>query len=190
MVLSNRYDGPRTAGAVGSPLAGVECDVVDEHGVAIVGDAPGELRVRSTQMFSRYHNDEDATRRSFDEHGRFKTGDTVSRDETGTFRILGRTSTDIVKSGGYKLSALEIEESLRAHEAIADVAIVGVPDAEWGERVSACVVLRAGATLSIEELRTWAKERMATYKVPRELRVMDSLPRNAMGKVMKGALRG
>jgi malonyl-CoA/methylmalonyl-CoA synthetase len=120
--------------------------------------------------------------------------------EDGYYRILGRTSIDIIKSGGYKVSALEVEEVLRTHPAIGDCAVVGVPDPEWGERV--CVaVLEAGdgwlteergpaaEALTLEVLRAWAKERLAAYKIPRELRLLDELPRNAMGKVIKTEVR-
>ena len=103
---------------------------------------PGELRVRTPQMFSAYHGDAAATAASFDEEGRFRTGDTGTRDADGVVRLLGRTSIDIIKSGGYKLSALEIEAVLLEHPAVAEVAVTGVPDATWGERVTAWVVAR------------------------------------------------
>jgi malonyl-CoA/methylmalonyl-CoA synthetase len=172
MALSNPYEGERVPGSVGTELPGVEIDIVDD-----------ELRVRSPQMFSGYHGDRAATEASFDEQGRFRTGDVGVRDERGYVKLLGRASSDIIKSGGYKLSALEIEELLREHPAIAEVAVIGVPDETWGERVCACAVLRE--PLELESLRAFCKERMATYKVPRELRVLSELPRNPMGKVMK-----
>jgi malonyl-CoA/methylmalonyl-CoA synthetase len=104
--------------------------------------------------------------------------------------VLGRTSVDILKSGGYKLSALEIEEVLREHPAVAEVAVVGVPDETWGERVVAVVVAVAGraSECAADPLRAWAKERMAPYKVPRDVIVRDALPRNAVGKVVKPEL--
>src|SRR5262249_6608679 len=113
-----------------------------------------------------------------------------SIDPDGYVRILGRTSVDILKSGGYKLSALEIEEALREYDAIAEVAVVGVPDAEWGERVVACVVARPGRgeDCRVEPLRAFAKTRLAPYKVPRAVVVMKELPRNAVGKVIKPEL--
>ena len=188
MALSNRYDGPRIAGAVGVPLPGVEVDVVADNGTLAPDGTPGELRVRSPQMFAGYHGDAPTTEASFDAERRFRTGDTGVRDEQGIFRILGRTSVDVLKSGGYKLSALEIEDVLREHPAIAEVAVVGAPDAEWGDRVTACVVLRPGVSLELAALRTWAKERLAPYKLPRALHVVDALPKNAMGKVQKKAL--
>ena len=108
--------------------------------------------------------------------------------EDGAYRLLGRTSIDIIKTGGYKVSALEIEDALREHPAIADVAVIGVPDDDWGQCVAAVVELRDGTALSLAELREWLKPRVAPYKVPRDLRVVAALPRNAMGKVNKPAL--
>jgi malonyl-CoA/methylmalonyl-CoA synthetase len=189
MALSNPLEGPRVPGAVGRPLPGVTVDLVGDDGRICATGEPGELRVRTPQMFSGYHGDPEATARSFDGEGRFRTGDTGVRDEDGVFRLLGRTSTDVLKSGGYKLSALEIEAALREHPAIAEVAVIGLPDETWGDRVTACVVLRPGQALSLDQLRGWARERLAPYKLPRELRVLDELPRNAMGKVQKGRLK-
>jgi len=108
--------------------------------------------------------------------------------EDGTIRLLGRTSVDILKSGGYKLSALEIEEALGAHPDIAEIAVIGTPDPVWGDAVTACVVTRADAALDLEALRAWARDRLAPYKLPRALRRMAALPRNSMGKVQKSVL--
>jgi malonyl-CoA/methylmalonyl-CoA synthetase len=105
--------------------------------------------------------------------------------EQGSYRLFGRTAVDIIKTGGFKVSAIEIEEVLRRHPAIAGCAVVGVSDQEWGERVAAAVDLGAGATLSLAELQLWAKEHLAPYNVPRALHVVDTIPRNAMGKVVK-----
>jgi malonyl-CoA/methylmalonyl-CoA synthetase len=105
--------------------------------------------------------------------------------ENGYYRILGRRSVDIIKTGGYKVSALEIEEVLRTHPAIAECAVVGVDDADWGERICAAVELRGDADLSLEALQAWSREHLAPYKLPRALRHVDALPRNAMGKVTK-----
>jgi malonyl-CoA/methylmalonyl-CoA synthetase len=116
--------------------------------------------------------------------GWFRTGD-MGVVERGAYRLLGRTSVDIIKTGGFKASALEIEEVLREHPAVAECAVVGLQDPEWGERVAAAVELRAGAALSLDVLQGWAKERLAPYKVPRALRVVGALPRNTMGKVVK-----
>jgi malonyl-CoA/methylmalonyl-CoA synthetase len=189
MALSNPLAGPRLPGAVGLPLPGVTVDLVGDDGSPCAPGEAGELRVRSTQMFSGYHGDPRGTASAFDQEGRFRTGDTGTRDGAGVVRLLGRTSTDVLKSGGYKLSALEIEDALRAHPAIAEVAVIGLPDEVWGDRVTACVVLRGGRALTLDELRAWSRDRLAPYKTPRELRLLDELPRNALGKIQKGKLK-
>jgi len=177
--LSNPLDpSARREGTVGFPLRTVETRVAES----------GELFVKGPSVFREYFRREDATARAFDREGWFATGDTVARDERGYFKILGRTSVDILKSGGYKLSALEIEEALRDHPAVSDVAVVGVPDETWGERVVACVVVRAKTTLEPAELRAFAKEKLASYKCPKDVVILGDLPRNAMGKVQKPAL--
>jgi malonyl-CoA/methylmalonyl-CoA synthetase len=180
----------RRPGTVGPPLRSVRSRIVGEGGK----DADsGELWIAGPSVFATYHERPDATREAFATHEGerwFKTGDTVAREADGYLRILGRTSVDILKSGGYKLSALEIEEVLRECPAVAEVAVVGVPDATWGERVVACVVARPGleAECETEKLRSFAKERLAPYKVPKEVFVMKDLPRNAVGKVIKPEL--
>jgi malonyl-CoA/methylmalonyl-CoA synthetase len=189
MALSNPYDGPRVPGAVGRELPGVSVDIVDDAGLPAAVGAPGELRVRTPQMFSAYHGDAAATAASFDEQGRFRTGDTGTRDADGVVRLLGRTSIDIIKSGGYKLSALEIEAVLLEHPAVAEVAVTGVADPTWGERVTAWVVPRGTPEPTLTDLQAFARERLAHYKLPRALHVMAELPRNAMGKVQKQRLR-
>jgi malonyl-CoA/methylmalonyl-CoA synthetase len=190
MALSNPYDGPRVPGAVGVPLPGVTVDIVGDGGEDLPPGQPGELRVRSPQLFLGYHGDEAATAAAYDGAGRFCTGDTGVCDERGVVRLLGRTSVDIIKSAGYKISALEIEAALREHPAIADVAVIGAPDpaGTWGELVTACVVLRAGATLTLDDLAAFARGSLAPYKLPRALRLLEALPRNAMGKVQKKLL--
>jgi len=134
-----------------------------------------------------YWQKPEATQTSFRD-GWFLTGD-MAVMEDGSYRIIGRSSVDIIKTGGEKVSALEIEEALRAHPAIKECAVVGVPDAQWGECVSAAVVLRPGQSLTIEELRPWAKARLAGYKTPRRLKIVEQLPRNVMGKVTKPAVK-
>jgi malonyl-CoA/methylmalonyl-CoA synthetase len=182
--------GGRRAGTVGLPLRTVKTRIVGDDG----RDADtGELWIAGPCVFARYHERPDATAAAFLQDGDtrwFKTGDTVARDADGYLRILGRTSVDILKSGGYKLSALEIEEALREHDAIAEVAVVGVPDAMWGDRVVACIVARAGREGECAEglVRAFAKERLAPYKVPKQVVVMAELPRNAVGKVIKPEL--
>jgi malonyl-CoA/methylmalonyl-CoA synthetase len=189
MALSNAYEGPRVPGAVGRELPGVEVDIVDDTGRPVEAGQPGELRVRTAQMFSGYNRDPDGTAASFDAQGRFRTGDVGARDAGGVVRLYGRTSIDIIKSGGYKLSALEIEAALADHPGVAEVAVLGTPDPIWGERVTAYVVARPGADVTLEGLQAFARGRLAGYKLPRALRRVDALPRNAMGKVQKQKLK-
>jgi malonyl-CoA/methylmalonyl-CoA synthetase len=180
MALSNPLHGERVPGSVGTPLPGIEVRLVEAE------DGPGGIEVRGPAVFSEYWNRPEATRDAFRE-GWFITGDTAVV-ENGVYRILGRTNIDILKTGGHKVSALEIEEALRGHPAIAECSVVGVPDPEWGERVAAAVVLHQGEVLDLQSLRTWARELLAAQKLPSRLLVLEALPRNAMGKVMKPAL--
>jgi malonyl-CoA/methylmalonyl-CoA synthetase len=186
MALSNPYRGERVPGSVGTPLPSVEVQLVGENGEPVASGMPGEIEVRGPSVFREYWGKPDATRDAFRD-GWFRTGDTAVV-ETGVYRILGRTNIDILKTGGHKVSALEIEEALREHPAVAECAVVGVPDPEWGERVAAAVVLNDGDTLDLPGLRGWAKEFLAAHKLPSRLLVLDALPRNAMGKVMKPAV--
>lgn len=186
MALSNPLRGDRVPGTVGAPLPGVDVDLSDESGGECADGVPGELRVSGPTLFREYHGRPEETAKAF-AGGWFLTGDVAVR-ERGTFRILGRASMDILKSGGYKISALEIEDALRLHPAIRDVAVVGVPDEEWGERVAAAIVAE-GEPPTLEALRTWARDRLAPYKVPSRLLVVSDLPRNVMGKVTKPAVK-
>jgi malonyl-CoA/methylmalonyl-CoA synthetase len=183
MALSNPLKGERRPGFVGRPLPGVEVRLVDEAAHLVDEGAPGELEVRGPTVFREYWNRPEETARSFRD-GWFRTGD-VGVLEGGMYRLLGRTSVDIIKTGGYKVSALEIEEVLRAHPAISECAVVGIEDPEWGERVALAVELKPGIDMTLEDLQSWAKPQLAPYKVPRALRAVSALPRNAMGKVMK-----
>jgi malonyl-CoA/methylmalonyl-CoA synthetase len=139
--------------------------------------------VRGPGVFREYWRNPEATQQAFRD-GWFRTGD-VAVVENGSYRILGRNSVDIIKTGGYKVSALEIEEVLLSHPQIAECAVVGLADPEWGERVCAAMVNRGHAALTLEGLRAWARERLAPYKIPSRLLLVDALPRNAMGKVTK-----
>ena len=183
MALSNPLQEERRPGSVGTPLPGVEVRLVDEQGKAVAPGLPGEIEVRGANVFLEYWRRPDATREAFRE-GWFRTGDTAVMEE-GRYRILGRSSVDILKTGGFKVSALEIEEELRTHPAVGECAVVGIPDVEWGDKVSVAIELRPGASLSLEEMQAWARERLAPYKVPRALCCVAALPRNAMGKVVK-----
>jgi len=183
MALSNPLNGERLAGYVGKPLPQVEVRLVDENGELLTPGTPGEIQVKGAGVFLEYWQKPEATAKTFRD-GWFCTGD-LAVVENDNYRILGRISVDIIKTGGYKVSALEIEEVLRTHPDIQDCAVVGVEDAEWGERVCAALVLKSGSNLSLETLRNWAKKRLATYKVPTKILAVEELPRNAMGKVTK-----
>jgi malonyl-CoA/methylmalonyl-CoA synthetase len=191
IVLSNPLDGERRPGTVGRPLPGVEIRIAGDAGEPLPDGTPGEIWVRAPTVFAGYDGDDAATRASFRD-GWFCTGDTATRSPDGYVTILGRTSVDILKSGGEKLSALEIEDALREHPDVADVAVVGLPDDTWGEIAVAVVVPRTGSgardALAEPRLRAWAKTRLAPYKVPKRVVVVDELPRNALGKVVKTEL--
>ncbi len=187
MGLGNPLHGERRPGHVGVPFPGVEVRLTGDRGEILGDGEPGEIQIRSAGVFAEYWRRPDATRAAFHADGWFKTGDVAVR-ERGTYRILGRESVDILKSGGYKVSALEIEEVLRTHPAIHDCAVVGVPDETWGQRIAAAVVLHDQAELALDDLRTFVKERLAPYKAPVLLRVLRELPRNPMGKVVKNEL--
>jgi len=187
MALSNPLHGPRRAGFVGVALPGVDVRLVDEGGQPVEDGTPGQIQVRGPTVFPEYWRRAEDTRAAFDSDGWFRTGDQAIVED-GAYRILGRRSVDILKSGGEKISALEIEDVLRSHPDVRDCAVVGVPDPAWGDRVCAAVVAGSPA-LGAEELRAFAKERLAPYKVPKDFLLVEDLPRNAMGKVTKPAVR-
>ena len=172
MVLSNPLHGERRPGFVGTPLPGVEVRLVDD-----------ELEVRGPGVFHEYWNRAEETADAFHD-GWFRTGD-VATLEDGAYRLLGRRSVDIIKTGGFKVSALEIEDTLREHPAIADCSVSGAADEEWGERVEATVELKKDCGLTLAELQEWSRARLARYKIPRRLYITTALPRNALGKVVK-----
>jgi malonyl-CoA/methylmalonyl-CoA synthetase len=183
MALSNSLHGQRYAGYVGQPLPQVEVRLVDQSGELVPPETPGEIQVKGPTVFLEYWQNPQATAKSFQD-GWFRTGD-LAVVENGNYRILGRMSVDIIKTGGYKVSALEIEEVLRTHPDIQECAVVGVADSEWGERVCAALVLQPERVLTLESLRSWAKEQLAVYKIPTRILIVEELPRNAMGKVTK-----
>jgi malonyl-CoA/methylmalonyl-CoA synthetase len=182
MGLSNPYQGERVPGSVGTPLPGVEARLVDEHDEVVADGEPGEIQVRGPTVFLEYWERPEDTAAAFTPDGWFRTGDTALVED-GRYRILGRSSVDILKTGGEKVSALEIEEVLLGHEAISEAAVVGIDDPEWGQRVVA--VLVAKRPVDAEELRQWAKGILAPHKVPKEFRFTDALPRNPLGKTLK-----
>ncbi|KAL6082903.1 hypothetical protein STEG23_002597, partial [Scotinomys teguina] len=206
MALSNPLTEARLPGSVGTPLPGVEVRIVSENpqkGSPYIIHAEGneketkvtpgfeekegELLVRGSSVFREYWDKPEETKNAFTSDGWFRTGDTaVFKDDR--YWIRGRTSVDIIKTGGYKVSALEIERHLLAHPSITDVAVIGVPDMTWGQRVTAVVALQEGHSLSHRDLKEWARGVLAPYAVPSELLLVEEIPRNQMGKVNKKEL--
>ncbi len=188
MALSNPYGGERLAGRVGFAMPGVEVGIFDAQDGRLEEGNQGEIRVKGESVFLEYWGKPRETESAF-RGGWFKTGDIAFLEHGGSYRILGRESVDIIKSGGYKISALEIEEVLRGHPLVEQCAVVGVADSRWGERVGAAVVLGEGSSIELEELRGWASDKLARYKLPTRLLVLPSLPRNSMGKVIKNTIK-
>jgi malonyl-CoA/methylmalonyl-CoA synthetase len=182
MALSNPYRGRRIPGSVGTPLPRVETRLVDDEGRPVPEGDPGEIQVRGPAVFLEYWERPEDTAAAFTGDGWFRTGDTAVIEE-GRYRILGRTSVDILKSGGEKISALEVEEALLRHEAVSEAAVVGIDDPEWGQRVVAVVVSKT--PIEVEELRRWARGILAPHKVPKDIHFTDALPRNPLGKTVK-----
>lgn len=190
MALSNSYeDKGRVPGFVGKPLPGVSVKIVDEVSGQMIDaeGVAGELWVKGDNVFLGYWNKPDETEKVFCE-GWFRTGDMVLTSEN-MFKIVGRLSTDIIKTGGYKVSALEIEDVLLMHPNIVECAVVGVPDDLWGERVGAAIIGKNGVLLTLEEVRNFATQYLGAYKLPSLLLNVAQLPRNAMGKITKAAVR-
>lgn len=186
MAISNPYDGERKAGYIGRPLPSVEIRLVDENNKEVKAGEPGEIQVKGPSVFKEYWKKKEATQKAFTSDDWFMTGD-IAVVEDGYFRILGRDSVDIIKSGGYKISALEIEEVLRKHPDIKDCGVVGLPDEEWGELVAAAII--SIQDINQKELNTWIRELMPAYKTPRKYLFLNELPRNTMGKVVKNDLK-
>jgi malonyl-CoA/methylmalonyl-CoA synthetase len=187
MNFSNPYDGERMPGTVGFPLPGVEARIVDENFNDVPVNVEGEIVLRGPNLLKEYWRNEEATRKSFVD-GWFRTGDICKRDEDGYICIVGR-SKDIIISGGVNLYPREIEEVIESMPEVREAAVVGVPDEEFGESVKACVVLEDGAELSTEEVIAYCRERLASFKKPKHVEFMDTLPKNAMGKIVKEELR-
>ncbi len=177
-------------GYVGRPLDGVEVRLVDEqrHPLDVHDDETlGEVAVRGPNVFAGYLNQPDATAAVVDAEGFFYTGDLAARTADGTIRIAGRRATDLIKTGGFKVGAGEIEAALLESPHVRECAVVGVADPDLGERLVAYVVVGEG--YSEDAVLGVARERLSRHKQPRELRVVEALPRNAMGKVQKKLLR-
>jgi fatty acid CoA ligase FadD36 len=180
ITVSARADGPRRAGWVGTPLPGVQTRLSLPDGGTL-----GELEVRGPTLFSGYLNRPDATAGAYTVDGWFRTGDIAMIDADGVHRIVGRSATDLIKSGGYRVGAGEVEDVLLAHPAVAEAAVVGAPHADLGQEIVAYVVA-PGA--SAQELIDFVATRLSVHKRPRRVHLVDALPRNQMGKVQKSML--
>ena len=185
ITVSTRADGERRAGSVGLPLAGVRTRLVDESGAPAAhdGETVAQLQVRGPMLFDGYLGRPDATASVFDD-GWYRTGDVATIDSDGMHRIVGRESTDLIKSGGYRVGAGEVETALLGHPGVSEAAVVGLPDTDLGQRIVAFVV----GDVSPQSLVDYVAEQLSVHKRPREVRLVDSLPRNAMGKVLKKEL--
>ncbi|MCK8645981.1 acyl-CoA synthetase [Mycobacterium colombiense] len=186
ITLSTRADGERRPGWVGLPLAGVQTRVLDDDGALVPhdGETVGKLHVRGPMMFDGYLNRPDATAEAFDTDGWYRTGDVAVIDGDGMHRIVGRESVDLIKSGGYRIGAGEIETVLLGHPGVQEAAVVGMPDADLGQRIVAFIVGSADGDALID----YVAQELSVHKRPREVRIVDALPRNAMGKVLKKRL--
>ncbi|WP_089312335.1 acyl-CoA synthetase [Actinomadura mexicana] len=187
ITISARAEGDRRPGQVGTPLPGVETRLASEDGTAVPldGETPGELHVRAPLLFQGYLNRPEATARSFTPDGFFRTGDIATIGPDGWHRIVGRASTDLIKSGGYRIGAGEVENALLAHPAVREAAVVGTPHDDLGEQVTAYVVADG---VGERQLADFVAERLSVHKRPRVVHLVASLPRNAMGKVVKTRL--
>jgi fatty acid CoA ligase FadD36 len=186
ITLSTLADGERRPGWVGLPLAGIDTRIVDDGGAEVArdGETIGRLEVRGPTVFDGYLNRPDATAEAFGADGWYRTGDVAVVDGGGMHRIVGRESVDLIKSGGFRVGAGEIETVLLGHPGVDEVAVVGVPDDDLGQRIVAYVVGDAEPQTLID----YVAQQLSAHKRPREVRLVDGLPRNAMGKVLKKEL--
>jgi fatty acid CoA ligase FadD36 len=186
ITLSTLVDGERRPGWVGLPIDGVQTRLAGDDGGAVAhdGESIGRLEVRGPTLFDGYLNRPDATAEVLGADGWYRTGDVAVVDGDGMHRIVGRESVDLIKSGGYRIGAGEIETVLLGHAGVDEVAVVGLPDADLGQRIVAFVV----GSASPQELIDHVAQQLSAHKRPREVRIVDALPRNAMGKVLKKEL--
>ncbi|KAL4090060.1 hypothetical protein QTP88_024965 [Uroleucon formosanum] len=210
MALSNPLNGERKPGFVGQPLPGVNVRIVKDDIILLEGDSKnikignsvkhdsiegysGNLQIKGKNVFKEYWRKPESTKKEFTEDGWFKTGDSVNYVD-GSFQILGRTSIDIIKTGGYKVSALFVETIMLQNKMIKDIAVVGLPDSTWGQRIGALIVIDEQLTVNVEhkklkkDLKCWAETVLPPYSIPTVINIVEEVPRNAMGKVDKKSL--
>jgi fatty-acyl-CoA synthase len=187
VTLAGPGDHVTRPGTIGRAVAGNEIRLLDDHGHAVADGEIGELYARNSMLISGYHKNAEATRSS-QRDGFFSVGDLGRRDADG-FYFLESRKHDMVISGGVNIYPREIEDLLQTHPAILDAAVIGVPDAEWGERLRAFVVLRDGYTLTADDVIAYCRDGLADFKRPRQVTFLAELPRNPTGKVLKRELR-
>tara|TARA_B100000287_G_scaffold1173_1_gene1174 strand:+ start:2093 stop:3565 length:1473 start_codon:yes stop_codon:yes gene_type:complete len=188
MALSNPYIGKRKPGFVGVPLPKVEVRLEDETGKEISTEGvAGEILIKGPQVFKEYLNQPQKTLESFT-NSWFKTGD-IALIEDGYYKILGRDSIDIIKSGGYKISALEIEDTLLKNQKIRECAVIGLDDDKWGEIIGVALVTTDNKDLDLDEIQKWCSKDLSDYKLPRRVLILDNLPKNSMGKITKKKIK-
>jgi len=188
MLTSNPLDGERRPGTVGFPLPAVDVRVVRDDGSVVETGGVGGIEVRGPNVFGGYWRRPELTATEFTADGYFRTGDVGTFDADGYLHIVGR-SKDLIITGGLNVYPKEVESVLDAMPGVLESAVIGVPDADFGEAVVAVVVAEAGATIEPEVIRSACREQLAAFKSPKRVHVVDALPRNAMGKVEKAALR-
>jgi acyl-CoA synthetase (AMP-forming)/AMP-acid ligase II len=192
-VLSTPYEGPRRPGVVGRPLPGITVRLIDPEAADarrlsdVADGTPGEIAIRGPNLFSGYWNRPEETQRALID-GHLRSGDLAVREPDGMMRIVGRRSVDIIKTRGFKVGAVEIEDCLQRHPQVQEVAVVGIPDADQGERIVAVVTLLAGARAGVDDLRSHARQLLAPHKVPADIIFMDEIPRTGPGKFKKQEL--
>ncbi|TAD97834.1 MAG: long-chain fatty acid--CoA ligase [Bacteroidetes bacterium] len=189
MILSNSLHGKRHIGLVGKTLPHVFVRLVDEQQNVITEiNTQGEIQVKSAGVFAGYWKDEEFTKNAFQD-GWFKTGDIAIQNEHGDFKIIGRHNIDIIKTGGHKVSALEVEDVLLSNLAIDECAVVGLDDEEWGQKIAVAFVLEEGQTFDEIAIKEWAKDKLTNYKIPSVWLMVENLPHNAMNKVVKSKVK-
>ncbi len=188
MITSNPYDGPRLAGSVGPALPGVSLRLVGEDGSRPPAGQPGVLQMKGPNLFSGYWRNPEKTAQDHTADGYFVTGDVATLDDAGFVRIVGR-SKDLIISGGYNVYPKEIELAIDAVAGVLESAVIGLAHPDFGEGVCAIVACSPGSELDAEEIGRVLASQLAAFKRPKKIVIVDELPRNAMGKVMKAELR-
>lgn len=208
MALSNPLNGERKPGFVGQPLPSVNVRIVKDNIILLEGHDKnikiinsvkdnnnegycGDLQIKGKNVFKEYWRKPESTKKEFTEDGWFKTGDSVKYVDN-SFQILGRTSIDIIKTGGYKVSALFVETIMLQNKVIKDIAVVGLPDSTWGQRIGALIVIDGNENNEHKkikkDLKSWAETVLPPYSIPTVIKIVDEVPRNALGKVDKKSL--